>query len=153
MHLKSSLVMARRDLDVDFIGLDHAQLLACTFFDHFQAFTQIRHFGFQLGVDLLRLRIRLLLLMQAGFLFLQIREAALSEPQLRLQQGEQQQQDDGDEVTTHEDEGEADQSMNDNAAAYTIKGCGTINCLLSTLCTVGTVGQNAVQANADYFRL
>src|SRR4051794_19501412 len=86
------------DVDEDLVGLDHAQLRAGLLFDHLEAFLQVSHFVREAFVGLLRVNVRELLRIELALQGGDRGEAAPPEPQLRVHDDEQQDEDGGDDA-------------------------------------------------------
>jgi hypothetical protein len=91
-----------RDLDEDFVGPDHAQVLAGQLFDHVQALLQVAHFVGQALVALLGFRLTAVQLASSVFMLRDLGHAAAAEPQLGVQHEQQRDQQGGDEAVRHD---------------------------------------------------
>src|SRR5882724_11292361 len=90
------LALGRRNLDVDLVRLDHAQLETRFLFDHFQAFFQVADLGRQSVIARVGRFVLGLLQRQLGLQIHRVRHAALAEPQLGMYQHDQCEQGQGD---------------------------------------------------------
>jgi hypothetical protein len=92
------------DLNVDFIRLDHAQLVASTLFNHVQTFFEVVDLGAELFDLAARFFIGRFLMLE---LSLQLRHSgytAPAHPKLALQDHQQGDQHDGDDAIAHGDQ-------------------------------------------------
>ncbi len=78
-----------RDLDVNLVGLDHAQFGACAFFDYFKPLTQVTDLGRQSLVKSRRSGIALLLPFKLAHQTGHIGHAAPAKPELAVQDQQQ----------------------------------------------------------------
>jgi len=78
-----------RNLNVNFVRFQHAQFHAGVFLNHLQAFFQVADFGFKLDVGLHRLIVSLLLFCKFRAQLRNAGQATASQPQLRVQNHEQ----------------------------------------------------------------
>ena len=90
------------DLDEDLIGLDHAQFHARLLLDHLQALLQVAHLGGQALVGLLRQRVPGLLVVELALHLRDVADTAPSEPELRVQHQQQEDEQGGDEAAVQE---------------------------------------------------
>ena len=87
-----------RNMDVDLVGLDHAQLLTGFFFNHFQAVPEITHFGGEQVIDPLGSGVFALLLVDLLRHRCNALHASASRPQLHVKDHEQSDQASGNEA-------------------------------------------------------
>ena len=90
-----------RNLHIDFVGFHHAQFHAGFFFNHFETFFQVMHFGFKLIVGLNGLLIFEKLRSQIGAQLHHIGQTAPPPPQLHVHEHEQGDQQGRDEASAH----------------------------------------------------
>ena len=89
------------DLHKNFIGLDHAELAAGFFLDHFKAFLQVLDLGSELVIAQLRLGIFRELLVKALLHFAHAGNAAPAHPELRMEQHQQRNQNGRNDAVSH----------------------------------------------------
>ncbi len=89
------------DLNVDFVGFDHTQLISGPLFDHVQAFLEVVDLGTELFNSPAGFFVGYFLLLQLSFQLRNIGQTAPTQPKLDLDDGQQGDQYSRDEAFAH----------------------------------------------------